>query len=413
MQTTFDFNPDLFMCKIKTVCGWDGITNSTPRQDPSMSGKHTDFAVQWKRFFLIVGAFLALILLLYLRFSLSRQAEEAPQKHLPVRTVPAVAENVKLYDTVLGKVEGGQSVRVLAGSPGFVVEVRKSRGDGVANGEVVIVLEDSGLLYKLREAEGLFSSAKSDLEEAERKYRQYERLFDKGVVSKDDLDSGRSAYLKASSQFEALEASYRRAKWDYDRLKVRSPLSGTVVEIFPDAGQEVMRGETVARVAGGGKNKVVARVDSSTAKRTARGGKVLIEYKTPEGKRSASGTVTGVSKEADDNSTTYSVEVAPDGGELGEELWSGEFVNLRIESGLLSEVVRIPATALLYDGKKPFAFVVHNGRARRVALKGDIVWTDPETAAVAASNFPEGSQIITEGNSRLHDGQAVSVPEDG
>ncbi len=375
-------------------------------------GKNMDFKAQWKKFFWMVGAFLALIFLLYFKFTFSRQPEQVLQQSVPVRVIPVVAEDVKLYDTVLGKVEGEQSVRVFAGASGFVVEVKKSRGDGVDKGEVVMVLEDSGRLYELREAEGLFSSAKSDFEEAERKYNQYERLFEKGVVSKDELDSGRSAYLKASSQLEAFDASYRKAKWYYDRLKIRSPLAGTVVEIFPDAGQEVMQGETVAKVAGGGKNRVVAGVDSSIAKRTKRGAKVLIEYKTPNGKNSLSGTVKGVSREADENSSTYSVEAVMDDEGLAQELWSGEFLNMRIESGILSGVVRVPITALLYDGKKPFVFVALEGESRRVALSGEIVWIDSETAAVPASYFPRGSFIITEGNSRLHEGQAVAILKD-
>ncbi len=377
-----------------------------------MTGKNADFKAQWKKFFWIIGLLLALLFLLYFRFVFSRQSVEVAAKPFPVRAIPVVAEDVKLYDTVLGKIEGEQSVRVFAGTSGFVVEVRKSRGESVAKGEVIVVLEDSGRLYELREAEGLLSSARSDSEEAERKYRQYERLFNRGVVSRDELDSSRAAYLKASSQLEAFEASYKKTKWYYDRLKVRSPLSGTVVEVFPDTGQEIIQGETVAKVAGNRKNSVVARVDSSIAKRTGRGAKVLVEYKTPEGEKVFRGTVKGVSRETDDNSTTYSIEVEIDENALREDLWSGEFVNLKIESGLLSEVVRVPVTALLYDGRKPFVFFAYNGESRKVSLGDDIVWIDSETAAVAASYFPEGSWIITEGNSRLYDGQAVAILKD-
>lgn len=377
-----------------------------------MNTGNRSFKAQWKFFFWAAGVFVALLLLLYFRFTVSRQSVEMTQKPFPVRGIPVVAEDVKLYDTVLGKVEGEQSVRVFAGASGFVVEVKKARGDKVAKGEVVIVLEDSGRLYELREAEGVLSSARSDFDEAERKYLQNSRLFDKGVVSKDRLDSSHSAYLRAASQLRASEASYKKEKWYYDRLNIRSPINGVVVEIVPDAGQEVMRGETVAKVSGSRKNTVVAGVDSSIAKRAVRGGKVLVEYATPEGKVSVRGTVKGVGTEADDNSTTYSVEVAIDDGELKENLWSGEFVNVRIESGLLSEIVRVPITALLYDGKKPFVFVAHGGKSRRVMLEGGFVWMDSETAAVSVSQFPENSWIITEGNSRLSEGLAVAVLKD-
>ncbi len=374
-----------------------------------MTRKNRNFTSQWKKFFLITGLFLALVLLLYFRFVLSRTSEVIQEKPLAVRAFPVVPQDLKMYDTVLGKVEGAQSVKVLSGASGFVVDMRKSLGDAVAEGEVIMVLEDSGTLYELRQAEGLFYSAQSDFEESGRKYEQYKRLFEKGVVSKDDLDSSKSALDRASSQLEAFEASYRKAKWYYDRLKIRSSLAGTVTEILPDIGQEVIQGETVARVTGNRINKVVAGVDSSIAKRTKRGAKVFVEYVASSGKQLAPGMVEGVSRENDDGSTTYSIEVSVDDEDLNEELWSGEFVNLRIESGELFDVVRVPILSLLYERGKPFVFVALEGKSRKVNLPDDLVWIDSETVAVPVSIFPQGALIINEGNSGLQEGQPVEI----
>lgn len=377
-----------------------------------MTEKSRDFSAQWKKFFWITGIFLAAMLLLYFKFASSRQTEEAVETAVPVRVAPVVAEQVKLYGTVLGRVEGEQSVKVLSGASGFVVDIRKSRGDGVEKGEVIMVLEDSGRLYELREAEGLYSSARADFDEARRKHAQYERLFDKGVVSRDDLDSALSTMNRARSQLEAFEASYKKTKWYYDRLKIRSPLSGTITEIPPDTGQEVMTGETVARVAGSRKNRVIAGVDSSIAKSTKRGAKVVVEYKTPRGTRSARGTVTGVSRETDASSTTYSLEVSLDDEDARRELWSGEFVNLKIEARELADVVRIPVTAVLYENRKPFVFAALGGEAVKIPLGSEPVRVDSGAVAVAVSLFPDGSQVIIEGGSHLEEGRAVKILKD-
>ncbi|WP_462136968.1 efflux RND transporter periplasmic adaptor subunit [Candidatus Mycalebacterium sp.] len=377
-----------------------------------MSEKSRDFRVQWKKFFWIVGIFLALMLLLYFRFTSSRQAEGIAEIPLPVKVIPIRAERIKLYDTVIGRIKGGQNVKVLSGAAGFVVDIKKSRGDGVEKGEVIMVLEDSGRLYELKEAQGRRSLARAEFDETHRKHSQYKRLFDKGVVSRDELDSALSAMNRAQAQLEALEAAYKKTKWYYDRLKIRSPLSGTITEIPPDTGQEVLKGETVARVAGNRKNSVVAGVDSSIAKRTKRGAKVVVEYKTPDGVRSAVGTVVGVSKETDAFSTTYSLEVSVDDDDVWRELWSGEFVNLKVEAGSLADVVRIPITAVFYKDRKPLIFVAREGRAVKISLKSKPVRVDSGTVAIPVSLFSGGSQVIIEGGSRLEEGRAVQILKD-
>ena len=369
-----------------------------------------DLTRQWRKFFWIAGLFVALVLLLSMRFVFSRQPGGVVRGPVPVRAVAVVSEDIELFDSVTGRVEGERSVRVLSGAQGFVAEIRKQRGDAVGGGEVILVLEDSRRAYVLRETGGLLSSAKSEFEEAQRKYGQYGRLFEKGVVSKDELDSARSALESAEARTDSLEASHAKAQWYYDRLKVRSPVAGTVVEVIPDEGQEVAGGEAVARVSGGGGGRVVASVDSSVAKRAKRGSKAVVEYKTPEGTtRHADATVTGVSAEADPGSTTYSVEVSVDGDA---SLWAGEFVNIRIRSGLLSGFTRIPIVALLYDNKRPFVFVASDGKAKRVDLGGGIVRLDSETSAASAAQFPSDSLIVTEGNTRLTDGRPVKILKD-
>ena len=366
-----------------------------------------NFTRQWKKFFWITGLFVALVALLYMRFVFSRQPGGFAGGPVPVRAVAVVSENIELFDTVAGRVEGERNVRVLSGAQGFVSGIKKRRGDAVGRGDVIVVLENSRRAFDLREAEGTLSSAKAEFEEAQRKHGQYRRLFEKGVVSRDELDTARSALESAGARAESLEASYAKAGWYYDRLKVRSPVAGTVVEVFPDEGQEVAEGETVARVSGGGGVRVVASVDSSVAKRAKRGSKATVEYGESGETRSANATVTGVSAETGEGSTTYAVEVSVDGGA---PLWAGEFVNLRIRSGLLEGFTRVPIIALLYENKQPFVFVVSGGKAKRVDLaSGGVVRLDSGTSAVSAALFPPGSLIVTEGNTRLSDGRTVKV----
>ncbi|MEE9252698.1 MAG: efflux RND transporter periplasmic adaptor subunit, partial [Thermodesulfobacteriota bacterium] len=322
-----------------------------------------------------------------------------------VRIIPVVSEGVWRTVSFLGRVEGGQTVQVRADVGGWVVERKLQRGEKVQEGQAIIILKDERKGLLLQESEARLTSAKARLEEFRRKLAQSKKLYGRGIVPQDTVDSLSNDVRSLEADVAALAATYNRRKWDVRRLVVPSPISGHVVEIIPDIGQEVLMGETVARIVNTSKLRVVAGVDVKWARQITPGQE--LDIVVPSGGRGETikGRVTGVSPNVDVTSGTYVLEVEVTDGDY--ELWPGEVVTLRVPVERLEGVVRVPRRAVLSDEKELFLFTYLDDKAMRVPV--DVTWLDAKVGAVRVEQLPKGAKVIVDGHAGLVDGEVVRV----
>ena len=366
---------------------------------------------KWAILLLMFFGFLLVLALLYAKFLLEREssardyAEESPQR--PVKVMDPVASSGSVYTEVLGRVRGKQTVLVRATVSGWVKQVDSGRGQEIEKDGIILELYDYRVETRLDEARYNLESARGKLAEAERVYGRNTVLFEKGIVSGDETEASRNLLETASAGVKALEASYRRARWNHENLKIRSPIQGRVVEIIPDAGQEVRNGDVVARVVNLSGRKVIAGVDVSVARGVRRGDVFEVRLSGDGAAEAVRGEVEGVSPGSDDFSGTYDIEIAVSDPSV--RWWPGEIVSVRIPVQKLDNVVRIPKTAVLSDGREAYDFVLveKNGEVLRARVAP--TWIDDDSAYISFDSLPQSSRIITEGNFGLLPGQPVRV----
>ncbi len=269
----------------------------------------------------------------------------------------------------------------------------------------MIILEDKRKNLILQEAEARLKSARANLEELKRKYEQTLTLVKKGIVARDTLDSLSNQLKAQSADVDALGAAYERAKWDVDHLRVRAPIKGRIVEIFPDIGQEVLADEVVVRMVNTSTQRVVAGVDAHWARMIQPGLTVNLST-TANGKvEGAKGKIIGVSPDMDPVSGTYMVEAKIVQNEY--EWWPGEVVNMQLPVELLKNVTIVPQTAVLSDGGEVFLFIYDDGKALKVPVI--VTWLNEKEGAIPTHMIPKGTKIIIEGHAGLADGQPVRI----
>ena len=363
---------------------------------------------RWLVFLLIFAGFVLLEIFLYARLvSVRATAEDSSsvRGERPVKAMVPVASSGFVHAEVLGRVYARQTVDVRANATGWVERVDFGRGGEIRKDEVILRLRDYRTESRLEEAKYNLESASRRLRETERVYRKNVLLLEKGIVSEDSAEASRSLFEADSAQVKALESAYRRAKWNHDSLRVRSPIDGRVLEVVPDVGQEVRDGDVVARVVNLGGIKVVAGVDASTAKLVESGASLRMSLSRGGAEETASGEVEGVSRGSDGVSGTYEVEIAvPD---PGVEWWPGEIVSVRVPVKELSNVVQIPRTAVLSRGGADFVMLEKDSEVSRVPVTVD--WADGGSGYVSFDSLPEGSRIVIEGNLGLRPGDRVRV----
>ncbi len=360
---------------------------------------------------LILLGFLLLFFLLYARFLNERESsarhDSEKSSHKPVKVMTPVASPGLIYTEVLGRVRGKQTVLVRATVSGWVKQIDSGRGQEIEKGGTILELYDYRVETRLDEAKYNLEAAKGNLAEADRIYRRNKALFEKGIVSEDETEISRNLFETVSSSVKALEASYNRAKWSYDNLKIRSPIKGRIVEIVPDIGQETRIGDLVAKVVNLSGRKIIAGVDVSVARNVKRGDTLDVSLAKNGAIETVKGEVDGVSPGSDNLSGTYDIEIAISDSSV--KWWPGEIVSVKIPMQKLENVVKIPKTAVLSDDEETLSFILVEKNGKVSKTKVMPTWIDDNSAYIAFDSIPPGSRIITEGNYGLLPGQQVRV----
>ncbi len=365
----------------------------------------------WLVLFLIFFGFLLVLVFLYAKFLYERESNahyhSEESTYRPIKVMTPVSSSGSTYTEVLGRVRGKQTVLVRTTVSGWVRRIDSGRGQEIEKDGIILELYDYRVETRLDEAKYNLESVRGKLAEANRVYRRNTALFEKGIVSEDETEASRNLFETASASVKALEASYNRAKWNYDNLKIRSPIQGQVVEIVPDIGQEIRNGDVVARVVNLSGRKVIAGVDVLVARGVKRGDVLEVVLSRDGIVETVKGEVEGVSPGSDDFSGTYDIEIAISDPSV--KWWPGEIVSVKILMQRLDNVVKIPKTAVLFDNKEAFSFVLVEKNGEVSKVKVTPTWIDDNSAYISFNSLPPDSRIITEGNFGLLPGQLVRI----
>lgn len=363
---------------------------------------------QWLWFFGVMAAFIVLLLGLYVRMiSVRSSAFEADtqERVSPVKVQETISTEVWKTTSFLARVEGGQTLDIVAVAGGWVTEKKVVLGQDVEKGEALIILEDPRRELRLKESEARLNSAKANLSELRRKYQQSQTLLEKGIIARDTADSLANQVAAESANVDSLEASYGLMKWDVENMILRAPISGKIVDVIPDIGQEITPGQLAVEMVSTEDKRVVAGVEPRWARIIQPGMTVRLSTTLNNKLEETEGKIIGVSPDIDSLSGTYRVEASIVDNQYN---WlSGEIVNMEIPIELLKDVVLVPRTAVLSDSNELFIFVYQDGKAIRVPVEVD--WINDREGTISKQLIPTDSSIIIEGHVGLAGGQLVKL----
>jgi multidrug resistance efflux pump len=273
--------------------------------------------MKWKK--LAVAATVPVVALA-LYFGLRSQSSNAPATTLPAPR----------YIAAEGKLEALPGAEMEVGSELIARIERFNVGEGehVAQGQVIAVLDSKDLLARLKQAEAELAVAKARHAEvaagarkqeikqaqaaleraqaeqllAKTEYQRSSKLYQDKFVSQATLDNAASAYKVATaraaeateklrllqagprsetldllmSQVTQAETSVRYVRSLLDKTSVLSPISGTLIERYMDAGEIVIPEKPIAVIADIGQLRINAEVDETDAGRLQLGDPVEI-----------------------------------------------------------------------------------------------------------------------------------------
>ncbi len=203
-----------------------------------------------------------------------------------------------------GYVQSADKYDIYAEQSGTVTELPVEIGGAVSEHQVVAVLENRDLSMNSQQFQVYLSQAQSaassyeaalartnlDLSDAEAEFSRNQELFSAGAISQVELDASRSALEKyqqsadeltrnleeASEQVSSYQKLLSSSRSKENKLIIRSPIDGIMMQLPVELGQVVNPGTLLSRVAVQGNLEIKADILSDDLGEVKTGQKVRI-----------------------------------------------------------------------------------------------------------------------------------------
>lgn len=159
---------------------------------------------------------------------------------------------------------------------GVIEEIFVEGGDFVKSGDLLAKIKVVPNLNALNDAKNSIEEAKIALDDQRRNFGRQSNLFNKGVVSKVDLeraqvsyDQAKQSYSAANKRYDIVKTGTTRGYGNSANTMIRSTVTGMVLEVPVEVGNQVIEsnnfneGTTIAAIADVDKMIFEGKVDES------------------------------------------------------------------------------------------------------------------------------------------------------
>jgi len=349
-----------------------------------------------------------------------------PDSRVPVHAVTATAQGSGVAGTSLdasGYVVARRQATLTAKIQGKVLEVNFEEGQKVKAGDIVAKLDASDFEAALRQAEALALQAKVALDNAAPTYARYQSLQAQGAISVDAVQTQRTLYDNARTQYGVAQAQVAVAQSALRNTLVRAPFSGVVTVKVAQVGEVV-----APQASGGGSTRtgiltivdmdsleVQVDVSENYIERVQVGGDAVIHLDAfPDW--DIPGSVIAVIPTADQSKGTVAVRVrikTKDARILPNMAARVGFMTAP-EKGEVQTVSRVsvPPAAVLADGqnaKTGSVFLI--GAEGKIEKRAVALGLKTPQAITVLSGISAGDRLAGDNLDKLHDGDRVKVQE--
>lgn len=328
-----------------------------------------------------------------------------PAQDLPpavVRFTEALGHDVRHTIRLSGTVESPTSSMVATEVAGPVQELRAREGTAVRQGEVLAVLSSTNLDLQLQALQALIKEARARLQLAESNLERIKDLFASDVVSRQQLDDAFSEFTAWQGRAEALAAQGARIETDLQRCSVRAPFSGVVVGELAEVGEWLAVGAPVVELLSLETLYIRVQVPEKFFSNLIPGSDVAVHFDAlPD--LEIQGTVSAIIPRADPQARTFPVKISIPNGEG--RIGVGMLAEVLLPAGASYRATVIPKDALLTQGQESYVFLLNgDDTVQRTLVEsggGIGAWI------VVRGDIQPGQRVVTRGNERLQEGQAV------
>jgi membrane fusion protein (multidrug efflux system) len=367
------------------------------------------------------------------------KATDTTSSVLEVSTAPVIERSLTSSLELTGNLEGQEEITVSSEIDGKVSEMYIDLGTYIKKGDKLFSLDERELAWRVDQAQAALAAARialgesgkpgaSDdvhpnvrdafaaLEKAKLDYERTEKLFQDGVIARQELDRTKSLYDQTRARWEVsiaqvesyranltqAEANLQLARKQLADAVIYSPLNGVIKERLVSAGEYVKKGQQVARIVQINPLRLRTNVPEQYIQQLKQGESLVFSVDSlPTTK--FNGTITRFSPSVDKTSRALMIEAKVDNPNL--QLRPGMFARTNITFGEKKTALLVPEKAVVtaVGLKKVYVLVDGKAQAREVSVgqkDGDLVEIQ--------TGLKQGDLAITSSLDKLADGTPVT-----
>lgn len=352
-----------------------------------------------------VGAALAVAgFVAFLIWYANRPEPSTPPSGPPSVTV-MVPGTVDVADrvTALGTIHARRDMPVgVAGEGGMISAIRVEAGQYVGAGQVLAEIDSAVQRAQLAQLQAGLVQAQADARLAQAELDRAQALVSRGFISKADIDRRTATRDSARARVGVAQAQVREMQERINRLAIRAPEGGLVLQRMVEPGQVVSPGSgALYRIAAGGQLELRAQIAEQDMPGLAVGQNATV---TPAGSSNRyAGTVWLLEPVIDMQSRQGTARIAlPQGSDLR----AGGFANVVVE-GARSQRPLVPQSAVQSDADGSYVLIVEReGTVRRRNV--ELGALSPQGLAIR-SGLTGQEQVVVSAGAFLHPGEKVKA----
>jgi multidrug efflux system membrane fusion protein len=334
---------------------------------------------------------------------------------VPVLVVPAKLADVPVYLEGVGTARARNTVTVRAQVDGKLLSIAFKEGQDVKKGDVLARIDPTLYQAQLEQAEAKKAQDEAQLGNAKLDLERFARLAASNSIAKQQADTQRSTVAQLDALVKADQAAIDNTRAILAYTNVTAPINGrtgirqvdegNIIRSSDANGIVVLTEIQPISVLFTLPQQVVAQVNAASVQR-----QLTVEALAPDNEAVLDhGVLQVVDNQIDPTTGTVKLKAEFPNDKL--QLWSGQFVNVRLLIDTRMQVVVIPTAAVQRGPNGAFVFVV---QGEKVAVKPVTVAQQDDIQAVIATGVAADDQVVTTGFAQLADGTAVQVtPSDG
>jgi RND family efflux transporter MFP subunit len=287
---------------------------------------------------------------------------------------------------------------------GQITNIFVRSGDRVKAGTALMQIDPIKQQATLGSQEAARAAQEANVHFAQIQWERSQKLFDAGVISKQEYDQARTNLETAQHQLKALESQVLQQQAELHYYSVKAPTEGIVGDIPVRVGDRVTNATVLTTVDQPGPLEVYINIPVERAKDLKIGQKV--QLLDSQGKVAVETQIDFISAQVDNN--TQSVLVKATVKNSSDTLRTSQFARTRVVWSVHEGPV-IPVLAVQRINGQYFAFVVEgtgkSQMARQKVLRlGEMIGND----YAVLDGLKLGDRVVVEGAQNLTDGAPVT-----